>query len=201
MARAEALLDAAGWTKGQDGIRVKGGRRAAFTLMYRPTDLLRRDLAAAFASAVLPLGFDVTLEGVEFAQAEPRIDTDALLLGGGDTPYDVDTQLYKSLHSSYPAAGSFYDNPGRYANPQMDAALDKGRRSLDPAARVAAYRTVQQLYVDDPSMVLLVFLDHTYVQTTAAQADWVQTPTLLEPHEHGTAWGPWAHVEQWTPKG
>lgn len=195
---AGAMLDQAGWVRGGDGIRARAGLRAQFTLMYRPTDLLRRDLAAAFASAVLPLGFDVRLEGVEFAQAEPRIDQDALLLGGGDTPFDVDTQVYSCLHSSYPAAGAYYDNPGRYADQEMDAALDEGRTSLDPARRIAAYRRVQQLYVDDPSMVLLVFLDHTYVQTTAVESRWNRTPTMLEPHEHGTAWGPWARIEQWT---
>ena len=31
----------------------------------------------------------------------------------------------------------------------MDAALDLGRTSLDPAARKAAYRTVQQILADD----------------------------------------------------
>lgn len=198
---SKAALEAAGWRVGDGGIRVKDGRRAAFTLMYRPTDMLRRDLSAAFASEALKLGVDVTIEGVEFAQAEPRMGTDALLLGGGDTPYDVDTQVYKSLHSSYPAAGAYYDNPSRYVNAAMDKALDEGRTSTDEDTRVGAYRRVQQLYVADPSMVLLVFLDHVYLQRTSIAQEWNTTPTLLEPHEHGTAWGPWVDIDRWTPKG
>lgn len=195
---AGVLLDEAGWVVGSDGIRAKDGLRAAFTLMYRPTDQLRRDLSAAFASEALELGFDITIEGVEFDQAEGRIATDAILLGGGDTPYDVDTLIYKSLHSAYPDAGAYYDNASRYANPQMDALLDRGRTSLEGPERVSAYQDAQQLYLEEPSMVLLVFLDHTYVQPRAITEQWQVTPTLLEPHEHGTAWGPWVDLAKWT---
>lgn len=196
-AAAASLLDEAGWIEGGDGIRAKDGLRAAFTLMYRPTDQLRRDLSAAFASEALELGFDVTIEGVEFDQAEPRINTDAVLLGGGDTPYDVDTLIYKSLHSSYPDAGAYYDNASRYSSPDMDRLLERGRTSLEGPERAEAYRQVQQLYVEEPSMVLLVFLDHTYVQKKSVSRAWRVTSTLLEPHEHGTALGPWADIDKW----
>ncbi|MFI5429767.1 hypothetical protein [Aeromicrobium sp. UC242_57] len=137
------MLEDAGWIRGKDGIRAKGAERAAFTLMYRPTDLVRRDLSAAFASEVLKPGVDVTIQGVDFAEAEPRVATDSILLGGGDTPYDVDSQIYKMLHSSYPEAGSFYDNPSKYADPKMDAVLKRGRTSLDGPERVAAYHEAQ----------------------------------------------------------
>lgn len=196
--RANQVLDDAGWVRGKDGIRARDGHRAAFTLMYRPTDLVRRDLSAAFASEVLELGVDVTIQGVDFAQAEPRIATDSILVGGGDTPYDVDSQVYKMLHSSYPSAGSFYENPSHFADRRMDAALHRGRTSLDDAARVAAYREAQELYAGSPSMVVIAFIDHMYVQRKSVAAAWNGTPTMLEPHEHGTAWGPWVDIDQWT---
>lgn len=198
--KANSMLDDAGWIRGKDGIRSKNGDRAEFTLMYRPTDLVRRDLSAAFASEVLKLGVDVKIEGVDFAQAEPRISKASILLGGGDTPYDVDSQLYKMLHSSYPEAGSFYDNVSRYADPQMDTELHRGRTSLNDAERVAAYQKVQDLYIKDPSMVVIAFVDHTYVQKKSVSQAWKGTSTLLEPHEHGTAWGPWVNIDRWTPK-
>ncbi|USQ81614.1 ABC transporter substrate-binding protein [Ornithinimicrobium faecis] len=198
--QAKSLLTEAGWVEGDDGIRSKDGVRAAFTIMYNPDDRLRRDLSAAFASEALKAGFDVTVEGVGWDVLEPRIHTDPVMLGGGDTPYDVDSQLYVMLHSSYPAAGIYYDNPSEYASPEMDAALDRGRTSLTTQDRVAAYREVQDLYLADPSMVVLVFLDHTYVQLKSVTDAWEGTPTVLEPHEHGTAWGPWVNVEKWTPR-
>lgn len=198
--QARSLLDDAGWLVGSDGIRSRNGVRAEFTLYFKPEDRLRKDLSAAFASEALKAGFDVTIEGAGFDVLEPRIHQDAVMLGGGDTPYDVDSQLYTMLHSSYPAAGAYYDNPSQYADPEMDAALDTGRTSLTVADRVAAYQKVQELYLADPSMVVLVFLDHTYVQLASVGEAWTGTPTLLEPHEHGTAWGPWVNVEKWTAK-
>lgn len=196
--RAEKMLDDAGWLRGKDGIRAKDGNRAAFSLMYRPSDLLRRDLSAAFASEVLKLGVDVTIEGIDFAQAEPRTDTDSILLGGGDTPYDVDSQIYKMLHSSYPAAGSFYENPSHYSDPQMDAVLHEGRTSLKGPQRLAAYQRAQELYIESPSMVVIAFIDHMYVQKKSVAEAWDGTSTMLEPHEHGTAWGPWVDIDKWT---
>lgn len=200
LGKAKSMLDDAGWSEGSDGIRTKNGVRAEFTIFYKPEDRLRKDLSAAFASEALKAGFDVKLEGAGFDVLEPRIHTDAVMLGGGDTPYDVDSQLYSMLHSSYPAAGAYYDNPSEYANPEMDAALEVGRTSLTTEDRVAAYKTVQDIYLDDPSMVILVFVDHTYVQLKAVTDAWNGTPTVLEPHEHGAAWGPWVNIEKWTPK-
>ena len=44
-AKAEKLLDDAGWKKGSDGIRVKDGQRAAFDVIYFPNrDHARTDL-------------------------------------------------------------------------------------------------------------------------------------------------------------
>ena len=199
-ARAARLLDEAGWVGVDGNTRSKDGVRAAFTLMYNPGDQLRRDLSLAFSAQMREIGIDVSVEAATFDQAEPHVGTAAIMLGGGDTPYDVDTQLYKMLHSSYPATGAYYDNPSRFSDPAMDRALDTGRTSLDAAKRAAAYREVQRLYVREPSMVLLAFADHSYIQRASVSAAWQGTGTLLEPHDHGTAWGPWVKIGQWVPK-
>lgn len=197
--RAGQLLEKAGWTL--DGsVRSKDGHAAAFTIMYNPGDTLRRDLSLALAAQLKEYGISIEVVPATFDEAEPRIGTDALMLGGGDTPYDVDTQLYKMLHSSYPEDGAYYDNPSRYAEAAMDRQLHLGRTSTDPAARDAAYRKVQELYVKQPSMLLLAFTDHTYVQRSDVHERWNTTGTLLEPHDHGTAWGPWVKIGQWTGK-
>jgi len=196
--RTASLLDEAGWVAGEDGIRHKDGQPAEFSIMYNPGDTLRRDLSVALASQLEQVGVRATVEAATFDQAEPRIGSDAIMLGGGDTPYDVDTQLYKMLHSSYPAAGAYYDNPSHYASKAMDQALHAGRTSLDPQQRNAAYRQVQRLYVEQPSMLLLAFIDHSYVQRSDVHDAWNTTGTLLEPHDHGTAWGPWVKIGQWT---
>ncbi|MCW4466070.1 ABC transporter substrate-binding protein [Glutamicibacter sp. MNS18] len=188
--RAIRLLEQAGWKPGADGMLDKNGQPAEFTIMYNPGDILRRDLSLALASQLERIGVRAAVEAATFDEAEPRIDQDAIMLGGGDTPYDVDTQLYKMLHSSYPQAGAYYDNPSHFASKEMDRALHTGRTSVDPASRQAAYRKVQQLYAEQPSMLLIAFVDHTYVQRSDVHETWNTTGTLLEPHDHGTAWAP-----------
>ena len=194
--RARQLLDEAGWVPGEDGVRVRDGVRAEFTVMYFPEETLRRDLAQAFASDALAVGVEVDLAAVDRPQFRPRIPTDGALLGGGDVPYDPDTQLYAGLHSVYTqeGVGGPFDNPSDLVDPVIDAALDAGRRSLDPAVRTEAYRTVQRQYVAAPPAVMLVFLEHVYVMR---DGDWTGTEPVLEPHSHGVSWGPWWNLPDW----
>ncbi|NLU85094.1 ABC transporter substrate-binding protein [Rhodococcus sp. HNM0569] len=194
---AERLLDDAGWRRGSgDGTRTKDGVPAAFTIAYFPEDTVRRDLSQAFASDLSKIGVRVDLRAADRAVMPDLLATDSALLGGGDLPYDPDTQLYPALHSQYaqPEVGTAYDNPSEYANPRVDAALDTGRRSTDPVERAEAYRAVQSAYVDDPAYVMLVFLDHTYVER---DNDWQGSTPVLEPHSHGVGWGPWWNLRAW----
>lgn len=199
--RAKKLLEEAGWVLGPDKIRTKGNLRAAFTLMYMPTDMLRRDLAQVVASEALALGFDIKLEGQPFTAVRPRIQQDSVVLGGGDLPYDPDTQMGREFNSKYPdAAGSYYSNTGKFSSPEMDKQLQIGRTSLKQSEREAAYRKVQELFVANPSMLYLVFLDHTYVERRSTSDKWTGAKTVLEPHEHGVQFGPWFNIEQWKRK-
>jgi len=195
--QAKEVLAEAGWQPGDDGIRVKDGQRAAFTVMYFPDDTLRRDLASAFASYALELGIEVSPEAVARPEFQPRIPQDPGVFGGGDNPYDPDTQLYSLLHSSYNAegVGGAFDNPGDYQNETVDDALEVGRTSLDDDERIEAYRELQRAYVADPSQVMLVFLDHVYVME---EDGWDGLEPVLEPHSHGVSWGPWWNLAQWT---
>lgn len=196
-AEAERILDDAGWREGASGVREKDGRRAEFTVMYFPEDTLRRDLAQAFATDVDRIGVRVNVTAVDRSKLPDQLSENAVLLGGGDMPYDPDPQVYNTLHSTYAqdGAGSPYDNASDYVNPDVDAALDTARRSTDPDERAAQYRAVQSVYVDDPGYVMLVFLDHTYV---SSESSYTGSVPILEPHSHGVSWGPWWNLEEWT---
>ncbi|MBM9468730.1 ABC transporter substrate-binding protein [Nakamurella leprariae] len=195
---ARRILDEAGWVVGTDGIRVKDGRRAEFTLMYYAPETLRRDLATAFAGSALDIGISVRLDGIgSWDDIAPRLGTDAAVWGGGDTPYDPDSNLYRMLSSTFDEAGSF-DNPGQYADPAVDGLLEQGRTTLDPAARAEAYQQLQRQYLQDPAFVVMAFIDHVYVMRT--DTGWTGWTPVLEPHAHGVvSWGPWWNLTEWTP--
>lgn len=119
--------------------------------------------------------------------------TDAVLAGGG-SPADPDFDQYQLLTSSL--GGDGFNNMARYDNPAVDAALLDGRKSGDPAARKAAYDTVQRELVKDPGYVFLTHIDHLYVVNDR----WEGLTTQVEPHDHGLGAGPWWNVESWKPK-
>ena len=197
---AAELLAEAGWQPGADGIRRKDGLGLTLTVMYFPEDVLRRDLAVAFAGDMKQVGVAVEVEAVARPGVRQRIPDDGLLVGGGDMPYHPDQHISAMLdgrHADYDPDDP-YRNPSGYRSATIDALLEEGRGTDDPAARARIYRDVQQAYVADPALVTLVTLEHTYIVRGVEQ--WEGPTPVLEPHEHGVAWGPWWHVERWRPR-
>ncbi|MTE21893.1 ABC transporter substrate-binding protein [Streptomyces sp. TRM43335] len=191
--RAEEILAEAGWQPGEDGVRRKDGRRAAFTLWYPSGDRLRQEHALAYASDAKRIGIDITVESGTWEVIEPRMEHDAVLSGGG-SPADPDFDLYPLLHSSLALDG--FNNMAAYDNPTVDRALEEGRRSGDRDTRAEAYATVQRELAENPGYTFLTHIDHVYVMDDA----WEGVTTQVEPHDHGLGAGPWWNVEDWRPK-
>ncbi|MGD7706076.1 ABC transporter substrate-binding protein [Microlunatus sp. Y2014] len=198
--RAGRLLTEAGWIPAGEGIRHKGGVELGLTVMYFANDVLRRDLAVAFAADLADIGVRVEVEAVTRSAVKQRIPDDGLVFGGGDMPYHPDQHVSALLDGRYATfdPGAPYRNPSDYANAEVDELLREGRTATDADSRTGAYRRLQQVYVTDPAMVTLVTLRHTYVIRDAEAWDGLEP--VLEPHEHGVAWGPWWNVERWRPK-
>jgi peptide/nickel transport system substrate-binding protein len=190
---ARGILDRAGWGLATGGVREKDGTAARFDLLYNAQDTLRRDLSVAFAAAMKPLGVDVRTRGTSWDEIETELATAAVLLGGGETPYSIDSQVYDTLHTRAPDS-SPYANPGNFTPPGVDQLLDAARVAGPTPEADARYREVQQRYMAEPSYVFLAFLDHTYAYRDLG---WQQTPPILEPHSHGVSWGPWWDVAAW----
>lgn len=193
-AQAGQLLDQAGWRAGADGKRVRDGQPARLPILYPAGDVLRKDLALACASDLAKLGIDAPVEGTTFEIMLKRQRETAAIWGGGD-PYDPDSATYTLLNSRYIGQPG-YVNMTLYRNSKVDAALDAGRRSLDPAARKRAYTDFQTAYVADPGWAFLVFLNHTYV----IRDRWNGQVPQVEPHDHGLLHALWWNIEDWVPK-
>lgn len=190
---AGRLLDSAGWLPGPDGIRVRDGQRAEFTVHHAASDTVRRDLTVAFAADLAKIGVDVHITSSSWEQMEPIAPHVAILLAGGAEPYSPDSQLYPALHARTDASGTF-DNPAGWSDPAVDGALDQARRSLDPKLRSELLGKALQAYQDNPTHVMLTFVDHTY---TYADGDYQPVAPIMEPHSHGVEWGPWWSLADW----
>ncbi|MCV7285164.1 ABC transporter substrate-binding protein [Mycolicibacterium wolinskyi] len=194
LTKAGTILDRAGWRPGPQGVREKDGAKASFELLYNAQDSLRRDLSVAFAAAMKPLGVEVRPRGTSWDEIDTRFGDSAVLLGGGSTPYSIDSQVYDTLHTRVPDS-SPYSNPGDFTARNLDGLLERARDSAPGAEKDKLYRDIQAAYVAEPSYVFLAFLHHTYGYRDLS---WKQAQPILEPHSHGVSWGPWWDVAAWT---
>jgi len=150
--RAKALLDAAGWKVGPDGIRTKNGSRLAAELSYRTESVTDRNLAVLIAAMLHDAGIEANLKSY----------TTALLYGPAGVGIQATGKFQMSLQTWY--AGVDPDDSSqlmcqyrppngydwsRYCEPAMDAAQETALNHYDRPTRKRAYSTIQHLLARD----------------------------------------------------
>ena len=184
-AQARKLLDEAGWRPGADGVRTRGGVRAAFTLRYASGDDVADKLVTKFVADAKQVGIAVTGNAIDPAALHDGAGPSLLRIGG---PFDPDLMLYQLLRSP--------GKPGGYTNAEVDTALETGRTATDPAQRSAAYRQLQRAYVSSPGMVVIASTDHC----TVIRRSWNGYRPVADGSEADGTWGPWWNLAHWTPR-
>jgi peptide/nickel transport system substrate-binding protein len=149
---ANRLLDEAGWIKGADGIRQKGGKRLAFTIEVDPHPI-RQGIAVAAQSDWKAVGVETKIDLYEYnvilqhsRNKPPTHDSNPNWLV---TPPDPDVSTYYMT-----GAGG---NTSAYSNPKVDALLEKGRSTVSQAERAKAYHELQEIIAEDAPIVYLYY--------------------------------------------
>ena len=174
-ARANALLDSAGWRRGADSIRVKNGRPLAFRITYPTSSRPRERYAILIQEQLKSIGARVDVAGMDFPTFQR---------GMQQGNYDA------AMHSFSPDAniggarqywttsgiGGSGQNYLRYSNPRFDALLDSAVASFDPARRRDQSHRAWQMLVDDaPAVwlydVLFMHAVHRRIKPTDMRAD------------------------------
>jgi peptide/nickel transport system substrate-binding protein len=143
---AKQLLADAGWrdTDG-DGVLDKGGKRLAIRLGTHSEDANRIQTVEFLQEALTRAGIKVSVEVSDwpsFSAKRDAGDFDLILLGWTQL-VDPDRALFEQLHST----GGL--NWGRYRNPMLDRALDRGRFVESPDQRAAAYGEAARIISQD----------------------------------------------------
>jgi peptide/nickel transport system substrate-binding protein len=159
VAKAKALLTAAGYTPGPDGIFQKGGQPLAIQISTNQSNATRRLAEASIQSMLRAGGIDLQIKNypgsIYFAtygqggiQSSGKFD---LAVAGWIAGLDPDDHsLFRC--DQFPPAGTNY---ARYCSKAMDAAQDAALATYDQAARKRAYATIQKLIASDlPEIVL-----------------------------------------------
>jgi peptide/nickel transport system substrate-binding protein len=138
---ARAILDAAGWEPGPDGVRRKGRTRLAYDFLL-PNSPIGNDIAAAFYADMRSIGINITVQLLDYATFIDRSNAsnfDLAYSGWGGAP---DPDMLTMLDSKQlPPTGN---NIGFYRNLAVDRDLERGLVVLDPKARRALYDDMQE---------------------------------------------------------
>lgn len=150
---AAALLDEAGWIMNEDtGIREKDGEPLAFSISYSDILLFFETTALIVQDQLGDLGFDVTLDKVEWANYLDQIyfgqayDATPMSNSGG-TGGPPDPNDFTSLLLSTEDVPGSGNNLASYVNPEIDALIQEARTVPGCALedRAAIYNQIQEL--------------------------------------------------------
>ncbi|MGL4495609.1 MAG: ABC transporter substrate-binding protein, partial [Beijerinckiaceae bacterium] len=141
VARANALLDEAGYPRGANGTR--------FTLRLLPAPWFEqtRQFGDYLRQALRAVGIDAQIVNNDPAAHTKAVYTDhAFDLAIGSPVYRNDPAISTTiLYQSGLPAGVPFANQWGYASTAMDGVIARGATMLDPAQRIAAYKEFQHL--------------------------------------------------------
>lgn len=151
-ARANRLLDAAGFKRDAAGVRFHLALKTS-------TDESSRLLAMVLQQQLREVGIALDVRSFEFATFYSDITKGAFQMytlrwiGGNEDP-DIFRYAYST--ASFPPHGA---NRGYYSNPQVDALLQDAAASSDQAKRREDYRRIQSIAADELPTINLWYLD------------------------------------------
>jgi peptide/nickel transport system substrate-binding protein len=155
-ARAEQLLDAAGYRRGADGTRIR-------LTLKTSTDESARLYAAVLADQWKRVGVALELKSLEFATFYADITRGSFQLStqrwvGGNSDPDMFEYVFSS--KKVPPEGA---NRGHYKNAQLDALLNRARVEMDREKRRAILSEVQKIVAEDEPYINLWYPDNVCV--------------------------------------
>lgn len=152
--KANKLLDEAGWTKGQDGIREKNGKK--LTIHFLGSKNAQTDIFIAVAAE------NFAAIGVDF-QPEVFADFNALVskVEGGD--YDIASFSTPMLTDPSEGVAQFVDGEIKgYDNPKVKELYDKALATSDIEQRKAVYKELFQLLNDELPVIFTSYKKTVY---------------------------------------
>jgi len=148
-ARANELLDAAGYPRGDDGVR--------FSLRLLPAPYFNetRQFGDYLRQALAEIGIDAQLVNNDSAAHQQAVYTD----------HDFDLAVAPPVFRGDPAisttilvrsgtpAGVTFSNQGGYADPELDALIDQAAETVDTEERTQLYNELQVKVAEDLPLI------------------------------------------------
>ena len=152
VAGAQKLLDAAGYTKGSDGIYTKGGKKISVRFSTTAGNKLRETQGELFQAQMKQVGIDIKIANLDsqklFGDALPNGNFDIADFAWVGGPFAVsgNRDIYRS------GAGSNY---GQYANPKVDQLFAQASAEFDANKAAELLNQIDQVVTDDMATIPL----------------------------------------------
>jgi peptide/nickel transport system substrate-binding protein len=178
---ANKMLDEAGYAKGSDGIREKGGEKLAYRIVVqagRADDELAEQVIIAQLKAIGIGAKPDNKTGVAYREARYKGDYD-LLYG-------------RWITSADPVYSVFYGTKGPnngqgYSNPKLDEVFAKLEHTLDPAERKTYAAEMQKIIAEDiPSIPLTTNV--AVIAKTTKLKNFLPNPTNMTNFVDTSSW-------------
>ncbi len=166
--KANAVLEAAGWKKGADGIRAKNGRKLKF-VFQTSINPVRQKVQAVWKQACAKAGIELELKGVQaavfFSSDVGNPDTankfwaDLEMLGiAGRAPDPILLMLrYASWEIASKANKWQGRNAARWSNAEFDQLFKASESELDPLKRAALLIRMNDLICNENAVLPIAY--------------------------------------------
>ena len=166
--KANSVLESAGWKRGADGVREKGGRRLKF-LFQTSTNAPRQKVQAILKQACQKAGIALELKSVNaavfFSSDVGNPDTNGKFwadlqmftttLGSPDPERFM--QRFTSWESASKANKWLGRNIMRWQNPSFDATYREAEHEMDPVKRAALFIRLNDMPCNDVAVIPVVY--------------------------------------------
>jgi peptide/nickel transport system substrate-binding protein len=179
--KANQILDAAGWRRGADGIRAKGGTRLKF-VFQTSVNQPRQKTQAIIKDACAKAGIELELKSVtasvffggDFANPDTYQKFWADMQMFTTTMTQPDPQVFMEQYCSWEVAQKANKwagrNISRWRNDDYDKAHQAAQNELDPVKRAALFIRMNDLVCNDHHIIPVVFRPRTSANGTRITA-------------------------------
>lgn len=156
VSEAEKVLDAAGWTKGSDGIRSKDGERLSLAIQtvsgwsdyISINDALTQQLAEA-GIELKPTQVTYNEWSSNQTLGQFQLSLDSIGLQPSNNPYFTYDKWYNVQNTTPVGESAISGNAARYDNPIVNDAIAVARATNDEAVQKEQYGIIQQEIAKD----------------------------------------------------
>ena len=143
-AKAEKLLDEAGYKKDANGTRRSAeGEALTFEFIYSTGSTESNDIAQMIKTAMGQAGIEVKTNPMDWPAMQQKLDDrtfDAIMLGWGGS---ISSDLYQMFHSDQIEGGG--NNYVGHDNEELDKAIERARTTVDPEKCTKLWREVHAM--------------------------------------------------------